>query len=491
MTWALIGAGVVTVVVTAAVAASDWRSRGSTPWRLRALEQGGLALWTVLAVVVQTTGWWAGASVVILPMTLAMLGAFGTALVQAGLTAWLRSSTVAVFCAVPLVTALLGLMPGGQRLVLTVDGQNLQAGPLLMIMALWMVVAIGGGALMEIIAAGQAVGQLRTDVVTHGAITVGCLALVPVLVLVPGSVTVFAWVPVMLLAMAIAVTRWSRGEMAPLPADIPSVLDTVSDALTVIGLDGTVIDTNRAAATQLLAPSQDSRSRVRTLNPALSPALGGDGERNVVLDTGVVLRVRTTTVFENGNPVARILSARDITELDRLRSELVDLAARDSLTGLHNRRDLSVQLAAMIDQARRDGRPLSVAMVDLDNLKVLNDRYGHQVGDRGICGVARVLSESADDDLVCRVGGDEFLVAMTGADADAAELRAQLWRVGAGKIHLGVEVPRMTLSIGVAQLEPGWDVEAFISAADGALYAAKAAGRNRVRVRPARTGAAT
>jgi diguanylate cyclase (GGDEF)-like protein len=232
----------------------------------------------------------------------------------------------------------------------------------------------------------------------------------------------------------------------------------------------------------------DPAARPR-LDPVLDPTLAGDGERTLTLG-GSVLRVRTTTVYENGIAVARILSARDITELDRLRSELVEQAARDALTGLLNRRDLNRHLGALVDAAHRTGRPLSIAMIDLDHLKELNDRFGHQTGDQGIVGVARVLSESADDDLVVRVGGDEFLVAMAGTDADAAELRGQLWRIGAGRLQLGPDVPRMTLSIGVAQLEPQMDTEAFVTAADGALYAAKAAGRNRVRVRPVRTGTA-
>jgi diguanylate cyclase (GGDEF)-like protein len=98
-----------------------------------------------------------------------------------------------------------------------------------------------------------------------------------------------------------------------------------------------------------------------------------------------------------------------------------------------------------------------------------------------------VLSESADDDLVVRLGGDEFLVAMVDTDADTAERRGQMWRTGVGRLRIGPDVPPMTLSIGIAQLEPQMDADTFVTAADGALYAAKAAGRNRVRVRPAGT----
>ena len=297
---------------------------------------------------------------------------------------------------------------------------------------------------------------------------------------------------------AVAARQWRRRRSAPW--SLRALLDVVSDALVVVGLDGTVIDVNRAGARLMSEPpapdAPHAWGRPRTLDPALAPVLAGDGERTLTLGCGV-LRVRTTTVYENGVAIARILSARDITELDRLRSELVDQAARDTLTGLLNRRDLAHHLGAMVDEARRTGRPLSIAMVDMDHLKELNDRFGHRAGDAGIVGVAQVLSSPGGmcpssglspsaDDLVVRVGGDEFLVAMAGTDLDAAELRGQLWRVGAGRLSLGAGVPRVTLSIGVAQLEPQMDVDAFVTAADGALYAAKAAGRNRVHVRPVR-----
>ncbi len=475
-TWALVGAGAVTVVATGVEAARLWRRGRAAPWVQRALAYAGLALWTILAVAVQVTGWWWGAPLVLLPVTLVTVGMVATALLQAGLPRWLRPATVLGFAALPVTTALAGLLPWSRTWVV-VDGAAWYAGWLLQFTVVWLGVIVACAALLEIGAASLAVGPLRNDITRHGAAMI-VLLVVTLSLLLPDRRSWFAWVPVALFVLSLPLSRWVGRERPPLPAATPSVLDIVSDALAVIGLDGTVIDLNRAGA-RLLSVEDPS-----ALDPVLAPTLRGDGERTLTLG-GAVLRVRTTTVFENGVAVARILSARDITELDRLRSELVDQAARDSLTGLLNRRNLDQHLSALVADAHRTGRPLSVAMIDLDHLKELNDKFGHQAGDRGIVGVAQVLSDSADGDLVVRVGGDEFLVAMVDTDADAAELRGQLWRVGVGRLRIGPDVPPMTLSIGVAQLEPPMNADTFVTAADAALYEAKAAGRNRVRVRPA------
>ncbi|MCL2424656.1 MAG: GGDEF domain-containing protein, partial [Micrococcales bacterium] len=285
----------------------------------------------------------------------------------------------------------------------------------------------------------------------------------------------FAWLPVALVAIGLAAGRWSA-DMVPLPAGTSSLLDLVSDALVLVGLDGTVIDHNKLGQHFLVAEDDP-----RALDPVLAVAMGEDGERNVVL-RGAVLQVRTTTVREGKVPVARVLSARDITNLDQMRTELADQVGRDALTGLRNRRYLDHRLSVQIDDAHRTGRPLSLAMVDLDHLKELNDRFGHPAGDEVIIAAAHVLA--VGDDLAVRVGGDEFLVVLDDTDADGAELRGQLWRVAVAALPRPPGQTVVTLSIGVAQLAPGMDAAGLLSAADGALYAAKVAGRNRVRVGP-------
>jgi diguanylate cyclase (GGDEF)-like protein len=406
-----------------------------------------------------------------------------------------RRNVLLALAVVPAVSLVIGLVV--PRLVLTASDSTTQAGPLLVVTAGWLSAGAAGAALGQVLLAGQTIGPLRKDVVWHAVATVCGLGamLISVFVFEPYG---FAWAPVIMTFVALAGT-WPGRRGSLLPASSLAVLDIVPDALVVISLDGQVVNTNAAADDLVMVPDRrrsrhhshratTRRGRKRLapssmLDPVLVPLLEGDGERTVTSGVGAVLRVRTETVYENNKPVARILSARDITELDRLRFALARLAARDSLTGLLNRFEMSGQLEGMVDEARRTGRPLSLAMVDMDHLKTINDTLGHQVGDRALVAVAKILSDDADDDLVVRVGGDEFLVALAGTTADAAELRAQLWRVEVGRIRLGPDAPHVTLSVGIARLEPAMDVQAFISAADGALYAAKAAGRNRVRVR--------
>jgi diguanylate cyclase (GGDEF)-like protein len=312
---------------------------------------------------------------------------------------------------------------------------------------------------------------------------------VQVVVATPSLATIRPLVPA---AVAIALLwLWSVQDQPsrrmPLQVSASNVVDRVSDALVVLGMDGVVIDANRRARASLLVPDERSRrwslQHRPSLDAALVPALTEDGERTVTLTTGRVDLVRVVTVHELGHPVARILSARDVTELERLRAQLADQASHDSLTGLRNRRHLSSRLAALVTDADRLDRPLAVAMVDLDNLKQLNDRYGHLVGDRTLVEVAEVLRHGrATDDLVVRSGGDEFIVAMPGRTAEEAVVRAEAWRVQAALLEPpGDGSIRITLSVGIASWRPPMVAEGLLDAADAALYRAKAAGRDQVR----------
>ncbi|MCL2465979.1 MAG: GGDEF domain-containing protein [Micrococcales bacterium] len=472
-TWALVGVGAATVVVAIAMAVRQVRNR-ATPRLWRALELVGLAGWTALAVAVQVGGWWSATSLVLAPVALAAVGVFGWSLTQAGMQHWLRWSVVVLVAAVPAAVAVVGQAPASAGLVVTDVAGERRVGPLVLVAVIWVVVAVCGALAVEIVEAEQAVGPLRHDVVWNVVVRVVGILGALVLVLQPGTLW-FAWLPVALVAIGLIAGRWS-GDMVPLPAGTSSLLDLVSDALVLVGLDGTVIDHNVLGRHWLVCDDDP-----RALDPALGAVMGDDGERNVVL-RGAVLQVRTTTVRDGKAPVARVLSVRDVTELHQMRTELADQVGRDALTGLRNRRYLDHRLSVLIDDAHRTGRPLSIAMVDLDHLKDLNDHFGHPAGDEVIIAVAQVLA--AGDDLAVRVGGDEFLVVLDDTDADTAELRGQLWRVAVAALPRPQGQTPVTLSIGVAQLAPGMDAPGLLSTADGALYAAKVAGRNRVRVGP-------
>lgn len=182
---------------------------------------------------------------------------------------------------------------------------------------------------------------------------------------------------------------------------------------------------------------------------------------------------------------------------DRQRAALhsgLRAAVVDPLTGLHNRRYALPQLARMAQQAQQMGSPLALLVADLDHFKAVNDRWGHAFGDRVLATTAEALRRNRGErDLVARLGGEEFLIALPDADSNAA-LRAarQICRGVAGlRLSLagargaegsaGPNCSTPTISIGIALLgSAGEPVEAALRRADTALYAAKRAGRNRV-----------
>jgi diguanylate cyclase (GGDEF)-like protein len=166
---------------------------------------------------------------------------------------------------------------------------------------------------------------------------------------------------------------------------------------------------------------------------------------------------------------------------------LEELSVTDPLTGLANRRRLRAAFSDENARAARYGTPLALLLVDLDNLKTINDRHGHACGDRALQLVAESLRTSCRaTDLAARYGGDEFIVlavntSATEALALAHRIGATVRRLGASaKRGKGKEPIRHTVSIGVADLElaAAPSFESLHGAADEALYAAKAAGRD-------------
>lgn len=173
---------------------------------------------------------------------------------------------------------------------------------------------------------------------------------------------------------------------------------------------------------------------------------------------------------------------------DRLRATLHDglkLAATDPLTGLYNRRYALPHLARLAERAEQSDRCFAVLILDLDRFKAINDAHGHGAGDAVLVEVARRLRDNLRAvDLVARIGGEEFLVALPDTDATAARAAAERLRrvIGATPIARegGAPLP-VTVSIGIALgAADNGSVAEILDAADAALYRAKHAGRNRV-----------
>ena len=167
----------------------------------------------------------------------------------------------------------------------------------------------------------------------------------------------------------------------------------------------------------------------------------------------------------------------------RLISGLLDMANTDELTGLANRRRLFETLQLEVNRARRSGRPLTIAMVDLDHFKRYNDTFGHSAGDDLLQHFAlRTTSRMRAQDLVARYGGEEFCLVLPETDAEGGlALVEGLRSEGAGDDGLG---RRVTFSAGLATWNGTESAEDLVYRADASLYRAKASGRDRVAVAP-------
>jgi len=165
-----------------------------------------------------------------------------------------------------------------------------------------------------------------------------------------------------------------------------------------------------------------------------------------------------------------------------LNASLREASMLDSLTGIANRRLLTERLREESERAKRYGRPLALVMLDIDRFKIINDDYGHDVGDRVLIEVVRVMeSEIREHDLCGRWGGEEFLILMPECTAQMAQ--TVMGRLGASIAALGVRVNEdllgVTASMGIAELRPEETYSNTINRADLALLRAKRSGRNR------------
>jgi len=183
---------------------------------------------------------------------------------------------------------------------------------------------------------------------------------------------------------------------------------------------------------------------------------------------------------EEGAPVEVHGIVQDATERQHQRAELARLATHDSLTGLPNRRTFDERFVLELARARRAGMPLSLAVIDIDKFKRINDTFGHQVGDRVLARAGELFAAQVrDDELLARVGGEEFAWIMHDAPAEGSWLAVERARTLIGS-EVFDEVGKVTISAGICTLGPGMDQDELYRAADLALLEAKRSGRDRV-----------
>lgn len=238
-----------------------------------------------------------------------------------------------------------------------------------------------------------------------------------------------------------------------------------------------------------LVPELRSRSGSRHAAQVVILPKGAEGIAAMVLDLGANdIVVHDVGMAELAYRVRGHLRRKH--QQDRLRATLRDglqAAITDPLTGLHNRRYALPHVQRMADEARRAGKPFAVMVLDIDHFKSINDTWGHTAGDKVLAEVARRLRDNVRaEDLVARIGGEEFLVAMPDTSvrlaSHAAERLCNLIEEAPFVLPDSDDLLSVTLSIGVAMGDDNGPVEVsrIFDRADAALYAAKTAGRNTV-----------
>lgn len=189
---------------------------------------------------------------------------------------------------------------------------------------------------------------------------------------------------------------------------------------------------------------------------------------------------------DHGDLIAVVETLRDLSAHKRMELELEDLAGRDALTSIPNRRTFDRRLDEEWRRATRHEAPLSLLLIDVDFFKQFNDAHGHRKGDECLKLVARSVASLAlrSGDVAARIGGEEYALLLPNTPNEGAVQVAERVRqtIEAMRIHHAASLisSYVTVSVGVMTVQPGMDVHDLVTMADTALYAAKRNGRNRV-----------
>ncbi len=224
------------------------------------------------------------------------------------------------------------------------------------------------------------------------------------------------------------------------------------------------------------------QAEVTASSTQLQAVVEQDGEGWETLAVGIVQQV-----VESNHRLQRQLADAEQKlneQAEAIRVHATE-ARTDPLTGLPNRRALDDELQRRSSEWQRKRTPFSVSLVDIDHFKRCNDQFGHAAGDEALRRVARVLRGTLREmDFAARFGGEEFAVVHPATTLDEAQAAAERVRqaVSEHKFEIGGQQISLTVSAGAAQAAPIEEIAALLARADAALYAAKEAGRNRVRV---------
>ncbi|MFQ5780663.1 MAG: GGDEF domain-containing protein, partial [Nitrospiria bacterium] len=194
----------------------------------------------------------------------------------------------------------------------------------------------------------------------------------------------------------------------------------------------------------------------------------------------------------------RVLATQAVIAIQKQQAfeQIKNLSIHDPLTGIYNRRYLNKALKAEMDRALRLKHPLSIILIDIDNFKLINDQFGHLVGDQVLQDLVKLFETIIRPyDIFTRFGGEEFLIMLAESDEQKAIVLSERLRAATAKTKLSQKKIAMTCSLGVSTFwweeEPLPSLEMVVERADKALYQAKGAGRNRTRVFDSKKNAIT
>ncbi len=295
-----------------------------------------------------------------------------------------------------------------------------------------------------------------------------------------------------------------------IPVARVEVFWSFTDAVFVLDTSGRLVDCNRRALSMLERLGFDGSfhgRRPEEITPVLVDIVKARGHWDLTLgaDNVIVDVTKSDLQDRKGRRLGTLVHVRNITEEamrtrelirvrdaladeartnERLRAELAEQVVRDVGTGLHNRRYVFEVLPRMVAACVADAVPLAVVIIDVDHFKEINDTHGHAAGDRALRAVAHAMKDAADDAVVARFGGEEFIALFPSPTRDDAMERAEQIRAACARVDVAARegAIRITASAGVAWA-PVDDVDAarLIEAADSALYVAKNAGRDQLR----------
>mgnify|MGYP000923010801 FL=1 len=351
------------------------------------------------------------------------------------------------------------------------------------------------------------------------------LAIILVGILFPvitGTIYAFGWVPIKGLditptglAFTGAFLAWGllRYQLLELmPVAKATLIEQLQDGVVVLDMNGRIVDLNRASQkllgwdpketvgkklddflpeTQTLffsSPRPIRREIPLPDSPGIILEIQGSSLNNrrkeevgrLLMVRGVTARHRAEEALQNANQQLK----EQLTKNKQLQKKLEQQALHDSLTGLFNRH-IDEILEKEFSRARREKIPVSLALLDIDHFKSINDKFGHQYGDLLLKSFSRYISSTIrEEDLAARFGGDEILLVFPGMEqADAVKKAEEIRRNFITlDVHAGTEKVATTITVGVATFpQNGKTLDEVIRSADWALYAAKEEGRNRVK----------